>query len=108
MANNADIELLAGLNINSSETEILKAIKVLEQRLQKNSNAKLNLDIQFDESALRDAIQKLQGILKSKELKIETKTSIEAISKEANAMLEVVGAARKAAEEKLEFADANR
>lgn len=106
--NNADIELLAGLNINSSEAEILRAIKILEQRIRKNSGAKITVDATLDDTALKAAVEKLQNILQGKDLSVDTKNSIKAISEEANAMLEVVSAAKKASEEKLEFAEANR
>lgn len=106
--NKADIELLAGLNINSSEAEILRAIKILQKRIRNNESTKIKVDTTIDNKAIRSAVEKLQKILKSKELKIETKTSIESITKEANAMLEVVSAARKASEEKLDFAEANK
>jgi len=106
--NHADIELLAGLNINSSEAEILRAIRILEQRIRKNSEAKITLDASFDNAELQVVVEQLQKLLKSKDLSIDTKNSIKAITQEANAMLEVVDAAKKASNEKVEFADANR
>ena len=48
--NNADIELLAGLNIDSSEAEILKAIKVIEKRLKANHDARFKLFHQYQYS----------------------------------------------------------
>lgn len=105
--NNADINLLAGLNIDSSEAEILKAIKIIEKRLKANHDARFKLNVDIDETVIRNTVDKLQNILNGKELKIETKTSIEAITKEVNAMSDIVTVAKKAATEKLEFAKAN-
>lgn len=107
MANNADIELLGGLGINSSEAEILKAIKVIQQRLRANTDATIKLNVDIDETTINNAITKLQNILQNKNLRIETQDSIMAITEEANAMLDVVESARRATQEKLDFAKAN-
>lgn len=64
--NNADIELLATLDESSSEAEILKAIKILNDRLKKNANAKINLETEFDTKAVEQEIQKLQALLQAK------------------------------------------
>lgn len=108
MANNADIELLASLDMNSSEQEILKAIKVLQSRIQSNSSAKIKVNAQIDESDITKTLEKLQKILKNKDISIDTKNSIVGIQQEASAMLDVVSSANKAAKEKLEFAKANK
>ena len=92
--NNVDVELLAGLSIDSSEAEILKAIKIIEKRLKANTNAKIKLNTDIDETVIRNTVEKLQNILKGKELKIETKSSIEAITKEVNAMGDIVTVAK--------------
>lgn len=107
-SNTTDIELLAGLSIDSSEQEILKAIKIIQKRLKANHDARFKLNVDIDETVISNTITKLQNALKSKDLKIETKDSILAITKEANAMLDVVSAAKKASVEKLEFMKANR
>ena len=109
MANKrTDIELLARLNIDSSEQEIIKAIKVIEKRLKANHDARFKLNVEIDESVINTTITKLKTILNSKDLKIETKDSIMAITKEANAMLDVAETAKKASSEKLKFAKANK
>lgn len=105
--NNADIELLAGLSIDSSEAEILKAIKIIEKRLKANHDARFKLNVDIDETVIKNTVAKLQNILKGKELNIETKSSIVAITKEVDAMADVVTVARKAAKEKIDFAKAN-
>ena len=109
MAKNSttDIELLAGLNIDSSEQEILRAIKIIQKRIKANTDARFKLNVEIDETVINDTIAKLQNALKNKDLKIETQDSIVAITKEANAMLEVVEAAKRASQEKLDFAKAN-
>ncbi len=105
--NNADIQLLASLDITSSEQEILRAIKILENRI-KNKKMKVEIEADVDTKTISSTLNKLQSILKEKDLTIDTKNSIEAISKEAMAMLEVVDAAKKASKEKLEFTSANK
>lgn len=105
--NNTDIELLAGLEINSSEAEILKAIKIIEKRLKANHDARIKLNADIDDTVIKSTIEKLQNLLKNVDLKVETQSSIEAITKEANSMLDVVDSAKKASKEKLEFAKAN-
>lgn len=108
--NNGDIELLATLDESSSEAEILRAVKALSNRIKTNSNAKikLNTDVDIDTDTIQKALKKLDSLMKSKNLSLDTKDSIVNIQKEANAMLEVVSSANKAAKEKLEFANANR
>lgn len=64
--NNADIELLATLDESSSEAEILKTIKILNDKLKKNANAKIKLDTNFDTKAVEQEIQRLHGLLQSK------------------------------------------
>lgn len=110
MAKNSttDIELLAGLSIDSSEQEILRAIRIIEKRLKANHDARFKLNVEIDENVINNTITKLQNALKNKDLKIETQDSIQAITKEANAMLDVVDSAKKAKQEKLEFAKANQ
>lgn len=106
--NNADVDLLAGLGIDSSEAEILKGVKIIQNWLKTRADAKLKLDIEIDETVINNTINKLQNILKNKNLRVETQDSIQAITKEANAMLDVVNSAKKATQEKLEFAKANK
>lgn len=110
MAKNSttDIELLAGLSIDSSEQEILRAIKIIEKRLKANHDARFKLNVDIDETVINNTIAKLQNALKNKDIKIETQDSIQAITKEANAMLDVVDSAKRATQEKLEFAKANQ
>lgn len=107
---NADIELeaLAKLNTNSSEEEIKKGIRILENRLRNSSDGKIHLSADLDQSSLNQLIKKLQTLLKNKKLGLSTKESIVEIQKEAKSMLEVVSAASKASKEKLKFADANK
>lgn len=106
--NNADIELVASLNENYSEAEILKVIKIIEKRLRANKDARIKLIPEIDETVIKTTIEKLQNVLKSKDLKIDTKSSIESLAQEANLMLDVMESAKKAAKEKLEFANANK
>ena len=106
--NNADIDLIATLDESSSEAEILKAIKILNGRLKGNGNAKIKLDSELDVKSVQKVIKKLETLLNSKNLSVNTKDSILSIQKEANAMLEVVSSANKASKEKLEFANANK
>ena len=110
MASNmdTDISLVAGLDESYSEAEILKVIKILEKRLRANRDGRIKLIAEIDETVIRDTVNKLQTILKSKDLKIDTKESIQAITKEVNAMDDVATMAKKAAVEKLEFEKANR
>lgn len=110
MASNrdTDIALVAGLDESYSEQEILKVIKILEKRLRANRDGRIKLIAEIDETVIRDTVNKLQTILKSKDLKINTKESIQAITKEVNAMADVATMAKKAAVEKLEFEKANR
>ena len=110
MASNmdTDISLVAGLDESYSEAEILKVIKILEKRLRANRDGRIKLIAEIDETVIRDTVNKLQTILKSKDLKIDTKESIQAITKEVNAMADVATMAKKAAVEKLEFEKANR
>ena len=105
---NIDIELVAGLNENYSEAEILKVIKILDKRLRANRDARIKLIPEIDETVINNTINKLQDILKVKELKIDTKDAVINIQKEASAMLEVANFANKASKEKLAFADANK
>lgn len=105
--NNADIELLAGLSIDSSEIEILKAIKILDKRIRANKDGRIKLNADIDEGVIKSTLEKLQKLFSSKELSIDTKNSINAITKEANAFLDVAQSASKASVEKMEFAKAN-
>lgn len=103
-----DISLVAGLDESYSEAEILKVIKILEKRLRANRDGRIKLIAEIDETVIRDTVNKLQTILKSKDLKMDTKDSIQAITKEVNAMADVATMAKKAAVEKLEFTKANK
>lgn len=105
--NNADIELLASLDINSSEPEILRAIQILQKRIRNNDKAKVKLETDIDRTTFNTDIDKLQKIIRSKDLTIDTRKSIEALLNESNAMIDMVQSARKAANEKIEFANAN-
>ena len=66
MINNADIQLLAGLNLQSSEQEILKAIQILQKNLQANQQAKIKLDVQIDQAKLQQIVSTLQQLSKRK------------------------------------------
>ena len=92
--NTTDIELLAGLNIESSEEEILKGIKIIEKRLKANHDARFKLNVEIDETVIKQTVDKLQNILKSKDLTIDTTDSIQAITREVNAMGEIVTVAK--------------
>lgn len=105
---NIDIELLAGLDINSSEQEIRRAIAIIQSRLRGNNAASIKIDANFDDKAIKDTLNKLQTILKTKNLIIDTQNSIRQIQREATAMLDVATSANKATKEKLEFTNANR
>ena len=107
--NNTDIALVAGLDENYSEQEILKVIKILEKRLRANHDARFKLIAEIDETVIKDTVNKLQSILKSKDmdLKIDTKNSIQALTREVNALSDVAISAKKASVEKLEFTKAN-
>lgn len=108
MSDNGDLKLIATLDENSSEAEILKAIKILNGRLKSNANAKIKLDSELDVKSVQKVIKKLETLLNSKNLSVNTKDSIISIQKEAEAMLGVVSSANKASKEKLEFANANK
>ena len=109
MANNKDIDisLIAGLDESYSEQEILRVIKIIEKRLRAKQDGRIKLVAEIDENVIKETINKLQTILKSKDLKIDTKDSIQAITKEVNAMADVATMAKKASVEKLEFTKAN-
>lgn len=110
MASNrdTDIALVAGLDESYSEQEILKVVKIIEKRLRANHDSRIKLIAEIDETVIINTVNKLQTILKSKDLKIDTKDSIQAITKEVNAMADVATMAKKASVEKLEFEKANR
>lgn len=109
MANsNGDLKLIATLDENSSEAEIIKAIKILNGRLKGNGNAKIKLDADLDIKSVQNAIKKLETFLNSKNISVNTKNSIVSLQKEADAMLEIVNSANKASKEKLKFANANK
>lgn len=104
---NIDIELLAGLDVNASEQEIRRAIAIIQSRL-KGNTASIKIDADFDDKAIKDTLNKLQTILKTKNLSIDTQDSIRQIQREVTAMMNVATSANKAAKEKLEFTNANR
>ena len=104
----ADIQLLAGLDIDSSEAEILKAIEIIDKRLRAHKDARIKLIPEIDETVVTEVLGKLQTIFKSKDLSIDCKDSILNIQKEATAMMDVVFSANKASKEKLEFTKANK
>lgn len=104
---NIDIELLAGLDVNASEQEIRRAIAIIQSRLRGNA-ASIKIDADFDDKAIKDTLNKLQTILKTKNLSIDTQDSIRQIQREVTAMMNVATSANKAAKEKLEFTNANR
>lgn len=108
MSDNGDLKLIATLDENSSEAEIIKAIQILNGRLKSNANAKIKLDSELDVKSVQKVIKKLETLLNSKNLSVNTKDSILSIQKEAEAMLGVVSSANKASKEKLEFANANK
>lgn len=103
----ADVALVLGVDESYSEAEILKVIKVIEKRLRANHDGRIKLIAEIDETVIKDTVNKLQSILKSKDLKIDTKDSIQAITKEVDAMADIVTVAKKAANEKIDFAKAN-
>ena len=105
----ADIALVAGLDEEYSESEILKVIKIIEKRLRANHDGRIKLIAEIDETVIKDTVNKLQSILKSKDmdLKIDTKNSIQALTREVNALSDVAISAKKASVEKLEFKKAN-
>lgn len=105
---NIDIELLAGLDVNASEQEIRRAIAIIQSRLRSGNAASIKIDANFDDKAIKDTLNKLQTILKTKNLSIDTQNSIRQIQKEATAMMDVATSANKAAKEKLEFTNVNR
>ena len=105
--NNGDIELVATLDESSSEVEILRAIKALNNRIKNNMDSKIKIEAETDVRQLEQALNKIQKIIGSKNVSFNTKESIEGILKESAAMLEVVKSAGHAAKEKLEFANAN-
>lgn len=105
---NIDIELLAGLDVNSSEQEIRNAIKIIQSRIRSADAASIQIDAKLDDRLINSTLNKLQSILKTKEISIDTKNSIIQLQKEANAMMGVVTSANKAAKEKLEFTNANK
>lgn len=70
--NNADIDLIASLDESASEAEILKAIKVLNSRLQANANAKIKLGIELDTKSVEQEIQRLQALLRARGIDITT------------------------------------
>lgn len=111
MAYNSDVDiaLIAGLDEEYSESEILKVIKIIEKRLRANHDARFKLIAEIDETVIKDTVNKLQTILKSKDLdlKIDTKDSIQALTREVNALSDVAISAKKASVEKLEFKKAN-
>ena len=105
---NIDIELLAGLDINSSEQEIRNAIKIIQSKIRSGDSASIQIDAKLDDRLINNTLNKLQSILKTKEISIDTRNSIIQLQKEANAMMNVVTSANKAAKEKLEFTNANK
>lgn len=105
---NIDIELLAGLDINSSEQEIRNAIKIIQSKIRSGDSASIQIDAKLDDRLINNTLNKLQSILKTKEISIDTRNSIIQLQKEANAMMGVVTSANKAAKEKLEFTNANK
>lgn len=105
--NKADIELLAGLNINSSEQEILNAIKILQKKFDNNAKSRITLNPDIDITLMKNTLKTLQKLIKREDLSLNTKDSIISIQKESQAMLEIVQTANKAAKEKLSFAKAN-
>ena len=105
---NIDIELLAGLDVNSSEQEIRNAIKIIQSRIRSADAASIQIDAKLDDRLINSTLNKLHSILKTKEISIDTKNSIIQLQKEANAMMGVVTSANKAAKEKLEFTNANK
>lgn len=100
--------MLAGLDVNASEQEIRRAIAIIRSRLRSGNAASIKIDANFDDKAIKDTLNKLQTILKTKNLSIDTQNSIRQIQKEATAMMDVATSANKASKEKLEFTNANR
>lgn len=104
---NADIQLLAGLNLQSSEQEILKAIQILQKDLQKNEQAKIKLDVQIDQAKLQQIVSTLQQLSKRSDLSTSTQQSITNITKEATQLTEVAKATDQVIQKKKELATVN-
>lgn len=60
---NADIQLITTLDVNASEAEILRVIKILQAKIKNNPNAKIKLDIDISQVA-----QKLMELSKRKDI----------------------------------------
>ena len=107
MANHADIQLLAGLNLQSSEQEILKAIQILQKNLQANQQAKIKLDVQIDQAKIQQIVSTLQQLSKRSDLSTSTQQSIANITKEATQLTAVAKATEQVIKEKKELATVN-
>lgn len=107
MANHADIRLLAGLDLQSSEQEILKAIQILQKNLQANQQAKIKLDVQIDQAKLQQIVSTLQQLSKRSDLRTSTQQSIANITKEATQLTAVAKATEQVIKEKKELATVN-
>lgn len=109
----ADIKAMGDINIpltptittakiNNIAQIIKKAVSQAEEITKKN-----NITINVDDLKLDNVINKLKQISQINTT-IDTESSVNAINKEAKSMLEIIDSAKKAALEKLEFAEANR
>lgn len=105
---NVDIELLAGLNLQSSEQEILKAIKILQKNLQVNEQAKIKLDVQIDQAKIQQIVSTLQQLSKRSDLSTSTHQSITNITKEATQLTSVAKATEQVIQKKNELTKANK
>ena len=104
---NVDIQLLAGLNLQSSEQEILKAIQILQKNLQANQQAKIKLDVQIDQAKLQQIVNTLQQLSKRSDLSTSTQQSITNITKEATQLNEVAKATEQVIQKKKELVNTN-
>lgn len=103
----ADIQLLAGLNLQSSEQEILKAIQILQKNLQANQQAKIKLDVQIDQVKFQQIVSTLQQLSKRSDLSMLAQQSIANITKEATQLTAVAKATEQVIKEKKELATVN-
>lgn len=60
MANNTDIELLAGLDISTSEQRLIKEIQSLQKRLEASGNDKIKLNIEIADTVLK-SLKDMEG-----------------------------------------------
>lgn len=101
----ATVNLTAKANEKGVSSSVKNIVKQAQEIANKN-NIKLNIG-GIDNNKLDDIIAKLKQLSQSSST-LDTTESVNAINREAHAMLEIIDNARKAALEKREFAEANR